>query len=74
MKTRQVVGMLLIVFGLISLVWGGISWTQEKTVLDLGPLEATTRERESIPMPPIVGGLLLAGGVVLLVAGTRQRA
>lgn len=74
MKTRQVAGMLLIVFGLISLIWGGISWTQEKTVLDLGPLEAKTRERESIPMPPLVGGLLLAGGVVLLVAGSRQRA
>ena len=67
MKTRQVLGVLLIVFGLISLIWGGISWTREETVLDLGPIEATTRERESIPIPPIIGGLLLAGGVVLLI-------
>jgi len=66
-KTRQVLGVLLIVFGLISLIWGGISWTREETVLDLGPIEATTRERESIPIPPIIGGLLLAGGVVLLI-------
>lgn len=66
MKTRQVIAVLLIVFGIISLLWGGISWTREETVLDLGPIEATTRERETIPMPPIIGGLLLAGGVALL--------
>lgn len=73
MKTRQVLGILLIVFGLVSLIWGGISWTRQKTVLDLGPIEATTRERESIPIPPIVGGLLIAGGVVLLVVRPRQK-
>ncbi len=67
MKTRQVVAVLLIVVGLISLLMGGISWTREETVLDLGPIEAKTRERETIPLPPILGGLLLAGGVALLV-------
>jgi uncharacterized membrane protein YidH (DUF202 family) len=71
-KTRQIIGILLVVVGLVSLVWGGISWTREETVLDLGPLQATTRQRESIPMPPIIGGLLLAGGVVLLLVKPRK--
>lgn len=71
-KTRQIVGILLVVVGLVSLVWGGISWTREETILDLGPLQATTRERESIPMPPIIGGLLLAGGVVLLLVKPKK--
>jgi len=43
-------------------------------VIDLGPIEATTRERETIPLPPLIGGLLLAGGVGLLMVGSRQRA
>lgn len=72
MKTRQVVAILLIVIGLVSLIWGGVSWTREETVLDLGPIEATTRERETIPVPPILGGLLLAGGVGLLLIGGRR--
>ena len=74
MTTRQVIGILLVVVGLISLLMGGISWTREETVLDLGPIEATTRERETIPLPPILGGLLLAGGVVLLVVRPNKRA
>ena len=70
---RQIAAILLIVLGLVSLIWGGISWTQEKTVIDLGPIQATTTERETIPMQPIVGGLLLAGGVVLLLVKPRSR-
>ena len=71
MKTRHVIAVLLIVLGIVSLLWGGISWTREETVLDLGPIEATTRERETIPMPPIIGGLMLAGGVALLLMRSR---
>ena len=71
MKTKQVIGILLIIVGLVSLVMGGFSWTREKKVIDIGPIEATTRERESLPIPPIVGGLILAAGVVLLVVKSK---
>src|SRR6187431_2339668 len=54
-KTKQVLATLLIVIGLVSLLWGGISWTRKEKVLDLGPIEATKTERETIPMPPLVG-------------------
>ncbi|HKY20595.1 MAG TPA: hypothetical protein VJM31_05190 [Vicinamibacterales bacterium] len=72
MNPRHIAAILLIVVGLVSLIWGGISWTNEKTVLDLGPLQATTRERETIPMPPILGGLMLAGGVALLLLKPKK--
>ena len=74
MNVRQAIGILLIVIGLVSLLLGGVSWTREKTVIDLGPIEAKTRERETIPLPPIVGGLLLAGGVILLAVRPARRA
>lgn len=73
MKTRQVIGILLVVVGLLALLMGGISWTREETVLDIGPIEAKTRERETIPIPPIVGGLVLAAGVLLLVLRPKTR-
>jgi hypothetical protein len=67
----KIVGLFLIVIGLVALIWGGISYTRRETVLDIGPIEATTEERETIPLPPVLGALALAGGVVLMVADRR---
>lgn len=72
MKITAIVGVLLIVIGIASLVLGGISYTKREKVLDLGPIEATTETRERIPLPPILGGLALAGGVLLLIVGARK--
>ena len=73
MTPKRIVGGILIVIGLVGLLWGGFSWTDEKTVVDIGPIEARTRERKTIPIPPLVGGLILAGGVVLLVLPEKRR-
>ncbi len=73
MKTTTVAGVILIVIGIIALIYGGISYTTEEKVLDLGPLEATAERRETIPLPPVLGGLSLAGGIILLIMGARRR-
>lgn len=73
MNVRYVVGIALVVIGLVSLLLGGFRWTQEKTVVDVGPLKATTTEHKTLPIPPIVGGLALAGGIVLLVIPSKRR-
>ncbi len=67
MTPKRIVGVVLVVVGLVGLLVGGISWTRTKTVLDIGPIEAQTHERETIPIPPIAGGIALAAGVILLV-------
>jgi hypothetical protein len=72
MKTAPLVGIILVVVGIISFAYQGITYTTHKKVLDIGPLQATTEQRKTIPFPPILGGLALACGVVLLVAGGKD--
>lgn len=69
----KITGILLIVVGVIALAYGGISYTKREKVLDIGPIEATTETRKTVPLPPVLGGLALAGGIVLLIAGSRRR-
>lgn len=74
MKPMTLGGILLIVLGGLALAYQGISYTRQEKILDIGPIHATAETRERISLPPILGGLMLAGGIVLLVAGSRQRA
>jgi hypothetical protein len=69
----RIIGIVLIVIGVISLAIGGISYTKREKVLDLGPIEATAERQKTIPLPPLLGGLALAGGIVLVIAGSRKR-
>jgi uncharacterized membrane protein YidH (DUF202 family) len=73
MAAARTVGIILVIIGIVALVWGGISWTREETIVDLGPLEATAETRETIPLPPIFGGVALVAGIVLLVVPSRRR-
>lgn len=74
MRPISWVGIVLIVLGALALAYQGINYTREKKVLDVGPAHITTETHERIPLPPIVGGLALAGGVVLLVVAARKKA
>jgi hypothetical protein len=69
----RIIGIALIVIGLISLALGGISYTTKEKVVDIGPIEATAERHKTIPLPPLLGGLALAGGVALLIVGSRKR-
>jgi hypothetical protein len=69
----KIAAIALIVLGVISLAYGGISYTREKKVVDLGPLQASTKTRETLPLPPVLGAAAIAGGVVLLVVSSKKR-
>ena len=73
MAPVRIVGLILVILGIVGLVWGGISWTTEETIVDLGPIEAEAETRETIPVPPVVGGIALVAGLVLLVVPARRR-
>jgi hypothetical protein len=68
-----IIGIVLIAVGLVSLAYQGITYTSRETVVDLGPIKATADTQKTIPVPPILVGLALAGGVTLLVGAWRSR-
>jgi uncharacterized membrane protein YidH (DUF202 family) len=68
----KAIAVVLIAIGLVGLIWGGVTWTQREEVLDIGPVEVTREERETLPIPPIVGGICIVAGVLILVAGGRR--
>ena len=72
MKPSTIAGMLLIVLGLVALLAGGIRYTKNEKVLDVGPVEATVEKHERVAIPPLLAGLAVAAGVVLLFVGRRS--
>jgi hypothetical protein len=73
MKATSGFGILLIVVGALVFAYQGINYTREKKVVDVGSVHLTRETHERIPLPPILGGLALAGGVILLVMGARNK-
>ncbi|HTB12549.1 MAG TPA: hypothetical protein VK752_13300 [Bryobacteraceae bacterium] len=67
----KVLGAILIMLGLIGLLWGGFTYTTQKKVLDLGPIQATQKKTHEVPVPPIAGAVSLIAGVAFLATGKR---
>jgi hypothetical protein len=72
MRTAALLGIVLIVLGLAALAYQGITYTRRETVVDLGPIHATAERQHTMPLPPVLGIVALAGGVVLVIAGMRR--
>ncbi|HYR96735.1 MAG TPA: hypothetical protein VEM57_08350 [Candidatus Binatus sp.] len=72
MKTATLTGIVLIVVGVLALAYQGITYTTREKIVDLGPIEATRESKRTIPLPPVLGALALAGGIALVVAGSRR--
>ena len=72
MKTTTLIGIVSILLGVVALMYQGITYTKTEKLLDIGPIHATTETQKTIPLPPVVGGLALLGGIVVLVLGDRR--
>jgi hypothetical protein len=72
MKSTAMMGVLLAFLGGAALVYHGITYTTRETVLDLGPIQATKDTTKTLPLPPVLGGMALLGGVVLIVLGAKR--
>jgi uncharacterized membrane protein YidH (DUF202 family) len=67
----KALAIVLIVLGVLALAYGGFTYTREKKVVDLGPIQATRKETNTVPLPPILGLAAVIGGGVLLFTGKR---
>jgi hypothetical protein len=72
MKPAGIIGIILIVVGVIGFAFGGLHWTSEKKDAQLGPLEVKHSERQGIAFPPVLSGLCVVGGIVLVIVGSRK--
>ena len=72
MNPAGIIGIILIVIGVIGFAFGGIHWTTEKKDAQLGPLEIKHSEREGVAFPPVLSGLCVVGGIVLVIVGSRK--
>ena len=72
MKSAVIVGIILIILGVVALAYQGITYTTQEKVVDLGPVKVEAKKEKTIPLPPLLGALLLVGGVVLVAVSARR--
>jgi len=69
----MILGIALIALGAIALAYQGITYTTREKVVDLGPIKVTADKEKTIPLSPVLGGVALAGGVVLVIVASSRR-
>ena len=68
----KILGILLIIVGIAVFAYQGITYTSREKVIDVGSVEVTAERTRTFPLPPIVGGIALVGGIVLLLVGNKK--
>ena len=72
MNTVKVIAIILIIAGVLGLVYGGFSYTKDTTVVKLGPLEVSAKEKQTVNVPMWTGiGAIVIGGLLLVFGGKR---
>jgi uncharacterized membrane protein len=66
------IGVVLILLGAVALVWQKVTYTKRETVVEVGPVNITADTKKTVPLPPILGGIAMAGGVVLVIVGAKK--
>jgi uncharacterized membrane protein len=72
MKPAGIIGIILIIIGIIALTYGGFTYTKREKVIDAGPLQVNADKEKTVPFPPVLGGICLVGGILLVVVGSRK--
>lgn len=68
----MLLGIVLIAIGIAAFGYQGFSYKTREKIVDIGSLHVTAEKTNRVPLPPIVGAVALAGGIALLVVGSRK--
>ena len=74
MKIMTIIGIVLIMLGVVGLIYGGISYTTSKNVVDMGSVHLQVDQKKEIPLSPIAGAAAVAIGTILIIVGRRRHA
>jgi hypothetical protein len=72
MKAALIAGLLLIALGVVGFLVGGVSFTREKPVAQVGPVEINHKSTSTVPISPVLSAVALVGGVALVVVGAKN--
>jgi hypothetical protein len=67
----NIVGIVLIILGIITLTYQGITYTKREKIAQIGDLKLTADTEKTIYFPPLLGGLSFVGGIILLIINRR---
>lgn len=72
MNSIKLVAIVLIVAGILGLAYGGFSYTKDTTVVKLGPIEISAKEKQTVNVPMWAGiGAIVVGGLLLVMGGRK---
>jgi len=69
----KILGIVLIVVGILMFVYGNVTFTRKEKVVDAGPVEINKKEKHTVAWPNYAGGVIVAAGVIVLVASSKRR-
>lgn len=72
MRITTVFSIILIIIGIFAFSYQGFTYSTREKVIDIGPLDVSVTKKKTIPIPPIIGGIALIGGIVLMTIGKKE--
>lgn len=72
MQTKTI-AILLIVIGIIMIAYTGFNYVTTETVVDIGPLEINQDKNHFVQWSPVIGVILIVGGIVVFLMNKKSR-
>ena len=66
------IGILLVVVGVLMIIYTGFNYVTKDKVVDLGPIEINAETNHPVQWSPIVGVILLVGGIVVFITDQKK--